>query len=161
MTNTVAELPSKNVYSEASNPTIISAIGEKLYIYACHTTYITQLHCTIIVTGFAQCMVHAYTCSLHITGHSSTLWYRDCIGCFPIPPHLRKFQFSLSASISIIYIIMVKITIKINPYQYIWCTTVYQVICAVNLIVPNVWFLGHRTVKLPYVTCLCACAKGP
>ena len=29
--------------------------------------------------------------------------YRDCIGCLPIPPYLRKFQFSLSVSKVCVY----------------------------------------------------------
>ena len=36
-------------------------------------------------------------CLNAITRYSSTLYnYRDCIGCFPILPYLRKFLFSLS-----------------------------------------------------------------
>ena len=65
---------------------------------------------------------------------------RDCIGCFPILPYMRKFQFSLSVSKSTN--IRVKITIKINPYknfdvinprrawlQYLVCKSVCPSVC--------------------------------
>ena len=58
--------------------------------------------------GFAYCTVAFCVYYIYLV-------YRDCIGCFPIIPYLKKFQFSLSVSTSTT--IKVKITIQINPYQ--------------------------------------------
>ena len=64
------------------------------WLYICNSVYVHVFHVFMIVR--------------YITGYGST----DCIGCFPILPYLRKFQFSLSLSTSTK--IKVKITTKIK-----------------------------------------------
>ena len=57
------------------------------------------------------CILHSFMMQL-----SHGIVYRDCIGCFPILPYIRKFQFSVSVY-STSTNLKVKITIKINPFQ--------------------------------------------
>ena len=75
--------------------------------------------------GFEPCRpVHVYIhdCEIwsrgngYISQGTVVPLYKDCIGCFPILPYLRKFQFLLKFN-STSTNIKVKITMKINPYQ--------------------------------------------
>ena len=62
-----------------------------IYVIMCYT------YCSFLSVHklFSRPPIHM--CLNAITRYSSTLYnYRDCIGCFPILPYLRKFLFSLS-----------------------------------------------------------------